>query len=272
MGEYIIQSLSELDTDAIRADIIGSGYSIGKSIVPPECITKMRDFWLMTFKNQSTLAPVIWGPYLGEPNRVHFHQSNDNCLYRAYDFLWNEPLDQYSRDIGVELSRIRNQITESDDRTGEMFASDRYGIYFTVSYYPPNDGWLHDHQDQTDERRQWHYILPITFRGLDFAGGGLHLIDRLGNDVDVEEKVEPGDVLFFDGGLTHGVTPIDCDEERNIGRMQLFSIPTFLELPEKNSRFIENVSVSQFIKGKLRPIKHRIQGIAGANTGRVDFP
>jgi len=262
---------TEIDTDTVRTDLIEDGYSIVKDMVPVDFIETMRDFWLRAFQEQATLAPVIWGPYLGEPNRIHFHKSHDDCLYRAYDFLWNEPVDQQSRDVGVALSRIRNVITESEGLAGEVFSPDRYGIYFTVSYYPPGDGWLHDHQDQTDSRRHWHYILPITFRGQDFAGGGLHLIDRHGSDIDVDDIIKPGDVLFFDGSLSHGVKPIISDDARPLGRMQLFSIPTFLDLPQQSHRFIEEISTAQFIKGKLRPIKHRLQGITGPRPERRDF-
>lgn len=259
---------SEPDSEEIRKNLIDDGYAIARGAVNSNVIHEIQEFWLRAFEEQASLAPMIWGPYLGEPNKIHFHQSEDNCLYRSYDFLWNDPIDPLSREIALAISRFRNKVTELGDFTGELLQPDRYGIYMTVSHYPVGSGWLRDHEDDADGRRHWHYILPLTFRGADYDGGGLHLTDRKGNYVDVDGQLGPGDVLFFDGGLTHGVSSIRGDKALSRGRMQMFSIPTFLDLPAASDRFVESISLGRFIKGKLRPAKQFIQGKSGFSKYR----
>jgi len=250
-----------VDTAAVRSSIIETGYAIVKDVVPVQLIQDLRDFWLGAFRDRASKAPAIWGPHLGEENRILFHQSGFDCLYRAYDFLWNPPIHDNTRKLGVELNRLRNAIAEFDPLAGETYVADGYGVYVTVSYYPPGEGWLRKHEDQTDMRRHWHFILPLTFKDRDFSGGGLYLIDRGGNRIDVDDTFEPGSVLFFDGELTHGVDQIELSETTHLGRMQMFAIPTFIERPSENDRMVEAISIGRFIKAKLRPFKHRITGL-----------
>jgi hypothetical protein len=215
--------------------------------------------------------PTIWGHALGEENKIHFHETDKDCLYRAYDYLWNTPIHQRTRELGVALNRLRNQIVEVDERTGEFFSAENYGIYLTVSYYPPVDGRLCAHKDKSDERRHWHFILPLTFVGDHFSGGGNFIEDRHGNRISTDSLVEPGDVLFFDGSLTHGVDQIETSPEHPLGRMQMFSIPTFLDTPINNEWIAESTSIKSFLKAKLRPLKHRLTGIRGPVPDRNYF-
>ena len=130
-------SLEFVDVDAVREAIETDGYQIIPGLVSSDAVTAIREFWLTAFRDRSTTAPVIWGPHLGEQNRILFHRSSTCCLYRSYDFLWNTPIHSLTRKLGLKLSRFRNRITETDVRSGEIYAGDGYGIYITTSYYPP---------------------------------------------------------------------------------------------------------------------------------------
>jgi len=262
---------ASFDLDHVRASILRDGYCVVPDVIDVEVVYELQEFWLASFKDQASKAPTLWGPVLGEANKVHFHESEEDCLFRAYDFLWNSPLHARTREIGVALNRLRNRIVEVDEKTGEYFAADGYGIYLTVSYYPPVDGRMCTHQDKSDERRHWHFILPLTFFGTDFSGGGNFIVDRHGNRVLTDELIRPGGVLFFDGALTHGVDQIQISGAQNRGRMQMFSIPTFFESPVQNERLAESMPFKNFIKAKLRPIKHRLTGIRGAAPDRNYF-
>ncbi len=259
------------DPDRIRADIIRQGYSVVPNLVSIEDIENLRRFWLSAFSEKASKAPTLWGPVLGQENKIYFHETEEDCLYRAYDFLWNSPLHARTRDIGIALNRLRNRIVDVDERTGEQFSADGYGIYITVSYYPPYDGRMCTHQDKSDERRHWHFILPLTFMGAHFAGGGNFIVNRQGERIHTDEGITPGSVLFFDGMLTHGVEQIQSSKEHPLGRMQMFSIPTFLQSPVKNEQIAETISVKSFIKAKLRPLKHRLTGIRGRVPNRNYF-
>ena len=159
-------------------------------------------------------------------------------------------------------------MADVDHRSGEYFESDRYGIYITTSYYPPGRGWLHAHEDLADERRHWHFMLPLTFKGQDYKAGGLHIKNRAGVRVDVDAMVQPGDVVFFDGSLTHDVERIQSLVPQELGRLQLFSIPTFMERPHESDRLLQNVSISAYVKARLRRLKQCLGGQSGYRTPR----
>ena len=263
-GEII--GLETVDEIAARNAIETRGLYIARNLVPQKHIDLMRNSWLAECAGNVPMAPVIWGPFLGEPNQILFHKTETCCMFRSYDFLWNPPINKLTRDVGIELSRLRNRIAESELFAGETIESDRYGIYITTSYYPPDEGWMAEHQDQADHRRHWHFMLLLTFKGDAYTKGGLILIDKQGQRIDVDAEVAPGDVIFFDGLCSHGVEPISGGA--GIGRLQMFSIPTFMETPQQNDRMLEGISVVRFLKAKLRPLKYRLTGRI-KNSGNV---
>lgn len=248
---------------SIRQAIDETGYLIVDDAVPADQVAAMRDFWLSTFAACRTRRPVIWTPYLGEPNRVLYHRHRDACLYRSYDYLWNEPIHASTRDLGIRLNRVRNRVVEADERYGEILASDRYAVYVTTSYYPPGDGHMAEHRDRTDGRRHWHFILPMTFKGVDYVAGGLVLTNRRGERVDVDARMRPGSVIFYDGTLPHAVETIIEGPGMSRGRLQMFAIPTFIDIPEASERLAERIPVGRYVKDRLRPFKRRLMRFLG---------
>ena len=256
--------LTSVDYDDIRSKVENNGFAVAKNIISCDIIKRMREWWLGIYNGKILHAPVIWGPYFGEPNQVLFHSSNTCLMYRAYDFLWNSPIDPLTREIGLELSRIRNVIAGTNRMNGEILSADRYGIYLTTSYYPPGQGWLAKHQDHSDGRNHWHYMLQLTHKGISYTEGGLYIFSRSGEKIDIDAMVNPGDIVFFDGTCSHGVDIVSGGT--GVGRLQMFSIPTFLETPQQNDRMLEGVSFSRFLKAKLRPIKRRFTGIKSSSS------
>jgi hypothetical protein len=246
------------DASGLRSAILQDGFAICRGAVNAAEIAKIREFWLHRFQPRQATAPMIWGPHLGEENQVLYHETSDCCMFRSYDFLWNPAIDALTREVGLRLSRLRNDVADVDHRSGEYFEPDRYGIYITTSYYPPGRGWLHAHEDLADERRHWHFMLLLTFKGQDYRAGGLHIKNRDDVRVDVDAMVQPGDVVFFDGSLTHDVEQIQALPSRDLGRLQLFSIPTFMELPHESDRFLQSVSFGAYVKARLRRLKQRL--------------
>ncbi len=242
----------------IREAIVDRGYCVVERLISPDDVAALRDFWLAAFAPNSPTGPVIWTPYLGEPNRIMFHSNEYGRLYRSYDFLWNSPLHEKTREIALKLDLMRNAVVEMDPHAGQMFAPDRYGIYITTSYYPPSNGELPEHRDYTDGRRHWHYVLPLTFKGTDFFSGGLFLTDRSGQQIDLEAGVTPGSVIFYDGTLPHRVDRIDDGARANLGRLQMFAIQTHFALPNESERLAEQISPLKYLIDRLRPVKRRL--------------
>ncbi|MAH84081.1 MAG: hypothetical protein CBB68_07020 [Rhodospirillaceae bacterium TMED8] len=258
-------SIDNFNATKLREALITDGFAVAKAIVPEPIVDAMRDTWLRAYADNIKQAPVIWGPFLGEANRILFHRSDSCCMYRAYDFLWNRPIDVTTRSIGLKLHRLRNCVAESQSLDGELIREDRYGIYITTSYYPPNYGWLAEHRDHADGRRHWHFMLLMTMKKKSYEDGGLFLINRSGTKTDIDSLVRPGDVIFFDGTLPHGVEPVSGGA--GLGRLQMFSIPTFMETPQKNDRLLEDITFKRFFRAKLRPIKRKLIGFKRSSGG-----
>ena len=133
-----------------------------------------------------------------------------------------------------------------------------------TSYYPPGDGWMWEHGDRMGDLEHWHFIVPLTFRGPDFTGGGLTLVDRTGNRVDVDARMRPGSVVFYDGRLPHGVSRISCDRNPPVGRLQMFAIPVVFEPPETADRLIRSIPLARYARARLSVLKRRLKRLAGA--------
>ena len=254
--------LAAVDTGAIRASVEGRGYAVVHDLVDSLDIAAMREFWLDEFRRCRNAAPIIWGPYLGEPNTAIFDRRDSHCLYRSFDYLWNPPYHPLTREVGLALNRVRNRIVGNEERCGELFAGDRYCVYVTTSYYPPGLGWMWEHGDETGGREHWHFVLPLTFRGPDYTAGGLYLIDRNGTRVDVDAETRVGSVVFYDGHLPHGVEKIEAGDDNSVGRLQMFAIPVLFDAPNANDRLIESIPIHRFVRRKLGLIKRRLRNAA----------
>ncbi len=258
-GRQTPSRLAAVDTDSVRSSVEDSGYAIVHDVVAPADVAAMRDFWIAEFARCENVAPLVWGPYLGEANGAMFDRREEHCVYRSFDYLWNPPYHRLTREIGLALNRVRNRIVGNEDRCGELFSEDRYGVYVTTSYYPPGEGRMWEHGDGTEEHVHWHYILPLTFRGPDYDSGGLYLIDRRGVRIDVDAEMRAGSVVFFDGQLRHGVERITGRGDEPVGRLQMFAIPVLFEAPERNQRLMQLIPVTRFARSKLSRLKRRLK-------------
>ena len=108
------------DVGSVRSAIEGQGFMIVPDLIPSRDIVAMRNFWLAEFARSHRPAPMIWGPYLGEPNKVLYDESPSLSLYRSFDYLWNPPIDALTRRVALDLNCARNRIVEQDDRRGSI--------------------------------------------------------------------------------------------------------------------------------------------------------
>lgn len=247
-----------VDALKVRAAIEAVGYAIVPDLIPPAVIAEMRAFWLEEFSRPRAVTPIVWGPYLGEPNGVIFDQRDTHCLYRSFDYLWNQPYHAPTRAMALVMNRIRNAVVGNEERCGELLQPDRYGIYVTTSYYPPDIGWMWEHADSMPGREHWHYLVPLTFRGSDFQRGGLVVKDRAGKRIDVEPLLTPGCALFYDGTLPHAVERIESDAVPSVGRLQMFAIPVVFGAPEQADRLIQGIPLARFARAKLSRLKRHL--------------
>lgn len=246
-------------TEAVQQAIESKGYIIVNGVIPPARIQEIREFWLEEFRKKSE-GRVTWRPYLGQKNHVGYSSDTFQRLYRATDYFWNEPMHRVTREVGMRLNALRNFIINQEPLFGLRYFDRAHGVFMTVSYYPPQTGFMDMHQDSvTRDDTLIHCLAPITFLGADYAGGGMVLIDRQGNRVEVEKLLKPGDVVFYDGTLRHGVERIVGHPGSTLGRMQIMPLPTRFEGVTGNARALYAVPTSRFISAKLAGLKNAVR-------------
>jgi len=215
----------------IKEDIVKEGFKIYPDVISSNHVNEMRDFWLSFFNENKPQKEVLRGDMsLGQENFNSFTDSDFWTLYRNFDFLWNEPTHKLTQDLSIELNKIRNLALGQPENYGLYYNPECYGFYTSTSYYPPNSGRLETHEDGYpvgfDKFALLHFMVPLTFKGIDHEKGGLTYHNKAGEKIDVDELMKPGSILFFDGAMKHGVDNIiPFIDKQSVGRLAFFAIP-----------------------------------------------
>lgn len=255
------------DLEQVKKDLKEKGYSIVHDLVPERTRTPIRDFWLKKFSEPNE-GRVTWSPYLGQLNHVGFSSDAFQHLSRSCDFLWNTPFHKETRAFGLQMNALRNVVLGHTVSHGTLYSPDRYGIFITASYYQPEVGFMDAHDDGVREGDTLiHCLAPFTYRGIDYASGGMHLVDRDGVFVDVDGILKPGDAVFYDGSLVHGVAPIVPLVGKSTGRLQLSPFPTLFTDLRTNPRALNTISFSEFLGAKWACLKNDVRIRLGMRPG-----
>ena len=246
----------------IKEDLSSKGFYIYKNLIDKQPFQNIQSFWIEYFNNlkKSHLQKVIWKPYLGEKNKNTYSSDKNQCLYRIYDFYWNKPIHKETKKIVYELGDFVNKSLMENKHLTNQINENNFGLYCSVSHYPTNEGYLISHSDKLlNENKLYHHLIPLTFRSKHYESGGLFIYDKNNNKIDIEEIVEEGDVIFYDGSLKHGVETIKGNNELNIGRIQTFSIPTNFQYPRENIETLLDLNLSN--KNLLKYLLYRIKNL-----------
>jgi hypothetical protein len=212
------------------------GWVILKSVFPASDIGVIRDFWLGEFK-KPIRQRVTWGPYFGQPNTIGYSDDSFQRMFRAADFLWNDPIHPLTRQVGVKAEELKHSTYDIPPQK----------YYVSTNLYPPDGGFLANHNDGLLDRAMLVLaLIPLTFRGTHYERGGLVVWDRSQKRIDVEAIIQPGDVLVYDGSLRHGVEPV----YGGVGRMQMHPIPAKFPPLEDNLPALSRIGWGTFLKAK----------------------
>nr|AIF20320.1 hypothetical protein [uncultured marine thaumarchaeote KM3_89_C12] len=232
--------------EQIKTDVQNSAFKVYHNAIQTDVYDEVRSFWLDYFLKDQPQREVARGDLLlGEENFNSYTDTDFWSLYRHFDFLWNEPTHQLTTDIAIELHRIRNIALNLPTEYGLNYNPECYGFYVSTSYYPPNGGMMTPHADGYPKNKKefmlLHFMLPITFKGQDYEGGGMVVYDKNDQKVDVDKIMKPGSIIFYDGASKHGCERIIPYEDKKIGRLAMFAVPVYFlkekPLEEKKGRF-----------------------------------
>ena len=145
---------------------------------------------------------------LEEGKKYSFHV----CKHACYFYHWNgDPLDLFP--IVNERWRVIKFLTglqpeEYEKNTPKDGVVDR----LQVVRYPPKIGFLELHSDPYLHQRVF-FSGYMSKRGQDYQGGGFYLVGPGDKVVEVEDRVDIGDVGIGCATVCHGVAPCDQHEE-----------------------------------------------------------
>ncbi len=231
------------------------GYAIIENGLDQKAYDSMRSYWIQHFeKKQSNEMTVRGDILLGEKNFNSFDKNGFWHLYRNFEFLWNESYHECSKEVHLELHKYRNLMQGFDKNEGLLYQKNRYGIYLSTSHYPMS-GFLEGHIDVHQDHPLIHYMIPLTFSGTDYKSGGMFVFNKNNELLNLDALVNPRSIIFFDGRLKHGVSKITTIDEKKIGRIATFAIPTHFVSQEKVPRilrpFLSSGGFQYYLKSQL---------------------
>lgn len=216
--------------EVFRNEIDKNGYHIVKNAIDIKFIHQQRLRWLKFFNGKNKHKKFVRGSLImGEPNFSSYANIKPWAMFRFFEFLWNKNDDDKALDVHINIHKIRNSIQGFSSNYGVGYNSDGYGIYISTSYYPCKIGKLEKHSDGHGDTPILHYMLPLTFKGIHYDAGGLFIEDKQKNIIDIDQIVEEGDLILFDGRCNHFVEKIESTKPDQIGRLAVFAIPTFFD-------------------------------------------
>lgn len=227
--------------EQIHEEVKTNGYSICHDMIDPAVYAGIKEFWLDYFKKVPAVSYVVRGHFLlGEPNFSGYEDTAYyGCLYRHFDFLWNEPAHELTRKLAIDLFRFKNAVVGLPLERGLNYNPQMQGAYVATSYYPSGSGKLKVHRDTSHEFDPLiHYMMPITFKGIDYESGGLCCVDEQDNVHDIDAKMKPGSVIFFNAKMRHFVKEIQSS--KGVGRLAVFGQDFNFHKPDTLSAHVKN--------------------------------
>ena len=233
------------DISKIRTDIDRQGFSICENCIDIQIILDLKNYWVKKFENIKVDKKHVGGNfYLGEKNFSSFSNTKSLCLNRHFDFLWNNEENIISRSLNIEMHKFRNKIQNYNENLGIEYSKDCYGFYISTSFYRSNKGRMREHIDIHQNKPILQYMIPITFKGSDYDEGGLFIMNKKNEWIDVDKISKIGSVIFFDGRQKHKVEKIiSTDSKKKIGRIAVFAIPTFFKKDARLGSLLRDLKI-----------------------------
>lgn len=151
---------------------------------------------------------------IGAPNFHRLNKSDQRshvkgCFHQFVFYPWNQDLfDLFERTR--TLFQLKNVLSRNEpDKYLGGVGTDGIVTRLAFQFYPSGLGYLNRHQDPVGSHQLTVPTMSLTQKGVDFQKGGAYLEDADGRRYDLDDLVGPGDVVYFDARLKHGVELID---------------------------------------------------------------
>lgn len=202
-----------------------------RNVLDLNIIDSIRDY-LKTIGRSSlpNYEPIVEGaPNSHRLNRWDPRSYVKGCFHQFVFFPWNEDVFGLF-DLARPIYRLKNRLGGLDaDRFLGKSPDEGCIARIAMQYYPAGGGALNAHMDPVDYHQLTVPTTLLAAKGQAFTEGGAFVALENGEKLMLDELQNPGDVVFFNASIEHGVAPIDPDKPMKWlefeGRwMMLFSI------------------------------------------------
>lgn len=209
----ILHDSSEIDR--LRSQILDGAVVIQRESFDRTIVKSLIGYLADVGRNSlSNYQPIE----IGAPNFHRLNKSDQRshvkgCFHQFVFYPWNQDLfDLFERTR--TLFQLKNVLSrnEPDKYLGEV-GEDGIVTRLAFQFYPSGMGYLNRHQDPVGPHQLTVPTMSLTQKGVDFHTGGAYLQDVDGNQHNLDDLVGPGDVVYFDARLKHGVELIDSEVE-----------------------------------------------------------
>lgn len=154
----------------------------------------------------------------GAPNFHRLNKSDQRshvkgCFHQFAFYPWNQDVFDLFERTRV-LFQFKNALSNNDPNK-YLGTSGEDGIVTRLAFqfYPSGMGYLNLHQDPVGSHQLTVPTMSLTQKGVDFQSGGAYIDDAGGNRHNLDDIMGPGDVVYFDARLKHGVELIDPESD-----------------------------------------------------------
>ena len=191
---YVVNSgISRSKLEAIRSYLIGIGQG--------------------SFPNYRSIEQGC--PNFHRVNRWDERAYVKGCFHQFVFFPWNQDMFDFFNlfrpvfELKNKLSNLpANKFLGAEPEDG---CTSRLAFQF----YPSGGGALNRHIDPVDRHQLTVPVMLLSEKGKDFNTGGLYIESAAGKRLLFDDIGQLGDIVFFNAQITHGVEPIDPEEELN---------------------------------------------------------
>ncbi len=199
----------------LRAEILDGTVVIARSAIDRGLVANLVEYLTRVGRNSlPTYAPI-------EIGASNFHRLNNSdersyvegCFHQFVFYPWNQDVfDLFA--VTQDLFRLKSALS---GMSPDMYLGrEGHGgvvARIAVQFYPSGGGYLNRHRDPAGTHQLTVPTVILSTKGLDFDDGGLYVEDSEGRRSEVDNLAGPGDAVFFDARLIHGVDPIDPEAD-----------------------------------------------------------
>jgi hypothetical protein len=135
------------------------------------------------------------------------------CFHQFVFYPWNQDVFGLF-EISKEVFQVKNIISGNNkDKFLGMNGEEGCITRLAFQFYPKGTGGLNKHRDPVDHHQLTVPILTMSEKGKDFKSGGSYVEMSDGTKVYIDEISSPGDLVYFNANMVHGVDMIDPENE-----------------------------------------------------------